>query len=706
MKPAATILLSSLVCFAGGWVAATRFSDSAERSAPVSTGPSSASAVRKKTSSTKEVSPDPGPPAAGATYGELMENFRGGSDLSAQGRMASYAAGLKLNEVKKALEQFKGMGFGADPRMSALQGMLYQRWAEIDNAGLLAASRSTGDMMARFLGGSAAVRQMARQDPVAAWKEAESFGSRSWGMTESVISEIQGTNPRQALDLIKLSKSRESIWNVSGLMASWAATDPQGASAAVAELPPGELRGRALSSIASGWAARDFNAAFAWAGSLANPGERSNALGETLQSLAQNDPGRATAFLDGTELGASRSAVLTQITTTLALKNFDQAVEFALGRGSFQDKSNALSSLGRALTPENRDRFIALAESLPANLAKVVYQSAVSDLVYSNPTEMRALIDRIPQASIRESVTQRAVDRLDWTAPEEALALFNTLQPSSQKADDAGNIANYLATYAPEKALAWADTLTNPALKKSVLSRTLAAWAENDPAAATARLATITDNELRLEITRSIAGGMVGRSLTEAEKWASGLSGSQRSAAMAAVVEAASHQDPARSESLYQAFAAGLSPEDAARSENHEVARTIAARTAETDPAKAGIFAASLPEGGAREQALAGVAKTWAGYDPGATSAWIDTLPAGRGRDLAAQNLVTTVAHDDPDSAWAWTASISEPDLRRSTAATVLQAWKENGRKADALKALESAGFTPEEKRELTRKLD
>lgn len=199
---------------------------------------------------------------------------------------------------------------------------------------------------------------------------------------------------------------------------------------------------------------------------------------------------------------------------------------------------------------------------------------------------------------------------------------------------------------------------------------------------------------------------MVERSLSEAEKWASSLSGSQRSAALAAVVEAAAHQDPARSESLYQNFVASLSPADAARSENHEVARTIASRTAETDPAKAGIWATSLPEGGARDQALAGVAQTWAGYDPSATSAWIDTLPAGRGRDLAAQKLVTTVAQDDPDSAWAWTATIAEPDLRRTTAASVLLAWKENGRKADALKALEAASFTPEERKELSRKLE
>ncbi len=127
---------------------------------------------------------------------------------------------------------------------------------------------------------------------------------------------------------------------------------------------------------------------------------------------------------------------------------------------------------------------------------------------------------------------------------------------------------------------------------------------------------------------------------------------------------------------------------------------------ARDDPQKAISWMEALPGGGAREQAIGGIAESWINFDPAAASEWITNLPTGEGRDTAAAKLATTIARDDPNAAFVWATSINDPAERRKSAEAVIGTWKNNGGKAAARMALESAHFTDQERSELLKKLE
>lgn len=254
--------------------------------------------------------------------------------------------------------------------------------------------------------------------------------------------------------------------------------------------------------------------------------------------------------------------------------------------------------------------------------------------------------------------------------------------------------------------ITWANQLGNEALKKAALSQAINTWAQSDPVLAAQEIGKISNADTRAEVTRSVAGSLSNRSLAEAEQWASTLTGSDRSAAMGAIVGQAANQAPDRVQALYSEFAGGLSPEEASRSENQGIAKSVATQLAQTDAAKAASWAQTLPEGGARDEAVSGVVATWASYDAVGASQWLQQLPEGKGRDLATGNLVNTIARDDPESAWAWANSISDAARRRDAAAAALGGWKANGNREAALAALDSGGFSEADYKELARKLD
>ena len=238
------------------------------------------------------------------------------------------------------------------------------------------------------------------------------------------------------------------------------------------------------------------------------------------------------------------------------------------------------------------------------------------------------------------------------------------------------------------------------------MNSAIQSWAQSDPAAAAARAAGLSDADQRTAAFRTIAGAWGPRDERAALSWAESLDGKDRSAALGALVQNSLQSNPDQAQQLFQKFSSSLDADAAVSSETRGVARNLASTLTENNPQQALAWAQTLAAGPLRDEAVAGIAQKWASYDAVATSEWLGTLPAGEGRDLAAANLVSTIARDDPESAWVWATSIDDAAKRREAAARTLEAWKAYGQRDAARAALQAAGFTADEMKELSRKLD
>lgn len=708
------VTFATSAVFAAGWYSGRRTSGLAEGAVAgplVAAGTDGSGAAKNgdtpgapaKSSAVPVVASAKGLPDAAA---KLLRSLDAAGGLKSQAAILQYASSLDAASARAAALSFRGKSWSSDKNTQQLSAAVFTRWAELDPQAVLESARTSGNQYFRWNAMSAGFDAMARKDPEAAWQAASTFGPLKAQAQRSVIQSISSQDPAAAFKLASEIKSRQGSWAMSSVMSAWADRDPAAAGEAARGLPLGQVRNQALDGLMERWAATDYDAAKAWAASLPTTREKVAATTSALQALAQMDPEKSLSLLNSADVGSGRGQVINQAITSLALKDFDQAISQASGFTNFIDKSSALAALAENASEENREKILKLAASLPANLARSIYQGGIWERAYSDPAGIVETVGKIPLASVREQATNQAVEMLSYYQPDEAMKLFGSLQSASQNPDMASQIASSVAWTDPEKAVAWAEKLGTEALKKSALVAAISNWSQNDPEKAGQEISKIQNPDTRAEVARSVAASLANRSLAEAEKWAGSLSGVDQSAALGKVVEQAANQAPDRVEALYARFTASLSPEDAARSENQAVAKKVATQIAETDAGKAAAWSLALPEGGARDEAVSGVVSTWAGYDAVAASQWVQNLPEGKGRDMATGNLVNTIAKDDPESAWAWASSITDNARRREAAAAALAGWKANGNRAAAQAALDAAGFSESDHQELQRKLE
>lgn len=640
------------------------------------------------------------------TASVLLKSLDPSGGLKAQASILQYVSSLDGPAARALALSFEGKGYSTDRNANAMREAVFTRWAELDHDAVLNSARASGDYYHRWMGLSAGLNAMALKDPATAWEKASSMGPLKAEAQRTLISSMATTNPGEAFALTTRIDGVYARWAMENVMSSWADRDPEAAGKAATGLPQGPMRAAAIGGLMERLAISDFKAASAFAAALTAPHERVAALSSALGSLSRIKPEETLTLLETADVGNNRGDIVNQAISSIAMRNFDEAMTRAAAFTNFADKTGALSALAEAASDEDRTKLLALAATLPANLARSIYQGNIWERVYSDPKGMAESVEKIPLAAVREQAMNQAAQSLSYYQPDDAAALFGKLQSASQKPEVAGRIAERMADLDPEKAVEWAQKLGTEALKKTALASAIQKWAGTDPGKAGQEIAKISNTETRAEVTRSVARGLAGRSLAEAERWVESLNGGDRSSALGSVVEQAATQAPERVESLYSRFATTLTPEAAGRSENQAVARTVATQLAQTDATRAATWSLSLPEGGARDEAISGVVSTWAAYDAVGASQWLHQLPSGKGRDLATGNLVSTIARDDPESAWAWAISIGDAARRREAAGAALSGWKANGDVTAARAALSEGGFSQEELTELARKLE
>ncbi len=703
---AVTIVVSLAIGAAGGWLAARRGSSPAPAVGPASGPPPLPTVASPGTGvvvSTEQAKADAR--AAVASPEAFLRSLGSVSGLQAKARIVGAVALMNLADIqqlKSALEVLQTTG---SPQGWEFSSAIYERWAELDAENLLETARLSPNHSIGWTGVSAAFRKLAEADPRAAWQRARDLGPLSYAAKQAVLSAWGERDPAAAVEMASSDKmSRSDGWAVSSAFQNWLVRDPDAAKKAFASFPPGEVRTQVAANLAETLAAMDPDGALAWAATLKNPAEKNTIVGQVIGRIASEDPQRALAMANDPAYSAQRSDALRQGLAAWARRDFDAALAHAMASTSPADRQQMLSAINREATVANRAKLLALVDKLEPSAAKDVYRSALQSSYWSSDVDAKELLAGIKSPSLREELLKDSLR--GWGNWEERVELFKMLQPSSRDTDQVSNLARQMGWSDPAAALKWAESLDSADLKKAATLSALQSWAGSDPQAAAAKAATLPEGDQRYEAVKSIVGQWAGSNEKEARAWAESLTGADRSAALGALVQQSAGTSPDEARALFQQFAGSLDDAGLAKAENKGVARSLAQTLTENDPKQAITWAQSLTAGGLQNEALAGIAEKWSGYDPVATSQWVGTLPPGEGRDLAAEKLVGAIARDDPESAWAWATSIADRGKRREAAGRTLDAWKAYGAKDTARAALEGAGFTPDEVKELSKRLE
>ncbi|HWB03785.1 MAG TPA: sigma-70 family RNA polymerase sigma factor [Verrucomicrobiales bacterium] len=297
--------------------------------------------------------------------------------------------------------------------------------------------------------------------------------------------------------------------------------------------------------------------------------------------------------------------------------------------------------------------------------------TALTQLAAIAPAEALPLLAALKGADLaRVLADTAALDRIAEHDPATTAGLLAGIPMNSSAAPLFARLAELWAARDPQKALTWAESLDFEQVRSQALMKLYPEWAKQDRTAAFAALARVPEGEFRRSIFDEMAWGLISNDLSHAETWVRSLEGNQRSYALGLLSAHVSTIDHNRGRALLEeAVSSG-----AARLSwpSEEVGRAWA----QHDPAAAGKWAMTLPEGDIRQHAAEGVARTWVAADPVAASAWIATLPPGVARNGATYYLVEGISRSDPASAFRWAASITgDPEKRLYLLQRSVDSW-------------------------------
>jgi hypothetical protein len=104
----------------------------------------------------------------------------------------------------------------------------------------------------------------------------------------------------------------------------------------------------------------------------------------------------------------------------------------------------------------------------------------------------------------------------------------------------------------------------------------------------------------------------------------------------------------------------------------------VADSWAESDPAAAAQWSASLPDGDARTQALTATMQDWVRQDPAHALSWFSNVPAGQARDEAISRFWNQLYQSgNTVQAQQWLSSMSDPQKRSSYLFDLARRWLE-----------------------------
>ena len=405
---------------------------------------------------------------------------------------------------------------------------------------------------------------------------------------------------------------------------------------------------------------------------MAGPGVAGNLTGWRGRAGDEGNPGSGP-FSDGTRaLDRDRIAAL--------------AAKFSALRGKEENAVAVVDGLV-GLAGLNSADFTRLLELMEQD-GKVNEEAAMFPLyrwAAVDPAAALAYVLGRKELKSNERMIRAIVQELAKTNLPAAKASLEQLQGEEKEAAQRA-IVMAMQQKDPVAALAYARELKDVRAENGVL----VSWAKQDPAAAAAALPT--GNAAMKQAVETVANAWAQKDRPAFEQWAAGLTDpGERGIARQAALTLDAMTDPRQTA---QETAAWLAREPGAQEAAAELPVFVAQQwwEAKGPPPEVAAWAGALPEGPARNSAVAEVGRLWLEQDELAASAWANTLEQGKGRDQVVRAIVQKISQDTPADAFAWAGTIQQEGLRSDVLAESIGTWA----KQDAAAAMAAVATLPE----------
>lgn len=583
------------------------------------------------------------------------------------------------------------------------------RWAEVDPDAALQLVLSNKQASFRAAAIGSIMASIAKNDPALARAKLAAIDDPTLRRTAqgTFLSALAMASPDDWVAAVTADPALARQYGGSGAFAAeWAMDDPAAAARRIMQLPA-DMQKSGLVTIAKVWAGKDRAAATAWAQSLTDPQQRNQALAAIAGGIASQDPDAALASLATLTPGAHRAG-LAAVFGTMGDLDFEAALAKASTLADPADRKAALSLLAgggngdmsnySSRSPEQLNAVLAtLPSGAPRNNA---LNQLGSQLAGCSREEAAGILAGYPPKD-REKLQLGMMQQLSYSNPTRALEIYQTLSPG--KAEDYGSHSIYynLARQDPEAVLKLlADK--PPREQAQGVGYAFGQLARHDPEAATRRLDDYPAGPVRDAAMTQLTSAWAQDDPAAAKAWVATLTGSEQGRALNALIPSMAGTDPTGAAAMLGRLLA-TAPKDADGNLGNATSNLVST-WAHDDPAAAGTWTADLPDGNLKNNAISNLASTWAREDFDATGKWIDTMPDGQARDAGVSSMVNATMRRDPATAFAWAATIGDNARRVSQLANVVEQWQDSD-PAKARAAVQQADITNAERDKLLKRI-
>jgi RNA polymerase sigma factor (sigma-70 family) len=448
------------------------------------------------------------------------------------------------------------------------------------------------------------VHYWSKLDPRAALTAAETLGGRARReAVDQVLTTWAEKEPTAALAWIResLPENRRAFRLASAIQAM-ARTDPQGAVAALEELPSGLTRERATLGLTRQWAEQDPATAFSFISKMPFSSQKYGLLFSLAETWALKDPQAESQWVQTLTDRRERASVLIPSIRGLVDKaGFAEAAELLKRfQGDFVDNPGEIGN--RCLTP------------------------IMSDWVGSDLSAAKNWVMQLPEGGFRDEALQSLLTHWSHEAPGEAAAFAAALPEGRiQRQGIKDALAQWCAEDA-QSAIDWAAGLPLGSARDAAITGVCERMALLRPMDAADLVASLPPGDMQTQTAIEVAKRWVNSDPQSAAAWVA------------------------------------LFPEGQAR---EQAAKAVINAWAWKDAPAAASWLASLPASPAREQAAQAYVSAVAAKQPDLAAAWVSAFTDPTERDKQIETIARKWLATDPEAARKWLQQTALPEQRK-----------------------------------------